>query len=173
MESQGSVRPTDDRAQTVGACAPTVLLILGREIQAHNGNTTGSQPARWGELVIGTGVNKAEVEYAVMLAVLEFQTEFMKSNYSRVQVQVFDELIEVTLTRNAPIPAEEELAKSPGGQTLLRQFHQALFDSCRELLRAKIERAIGAKVESIISDLDLTAGKSTLLIRGKYKTGTF
>ena len=122
--------------------------------------------------MIGTGINKAEVEYAVMLAVLDFQTEFMKSHYSRVQVQVFDELIKVTLTRSAPIPAEEELAKSPGGQTLLRQFHQAMFDSCRELLRAKIERAIGAKVESIISDLDLTAGKSTLLIRGKYKTGT-
>lgn len=44
MESQGSARPTDDRAQTVGACAPTVLLILGRGIQVHNGNTTGSQP---------------------------------------------------------------------------------------------------------------------------------
>lgn len=122
--------------------------------------------------MIGAGVNKAEVEYAVMLAVLNFQTEFMKSHYSRVQVQVFDELIEVTLTRSAPIPAEEELAKSPGGRTLLRQFHQAMFDSCRDLLRTKIERAIGAKVESIISDLDLTAGKSTLLIRGKYKTGT-
>lgn len=115
--------------------------------------------------MIGTGINKAEVEYAVMLAVLDFQTEFMQSNYSRVQVQVVDELIEVTLTRSAPIPAEEELAKSPGGQTLLRQFHQAMFDSCRELLRVKIERAIGAKVESIISDLDLRAGKSTLLIR--------
>jgi len=115
--------------------------------------------------VIGASVNKAEVEYAVMLAVLDFQTEFMKSNYSRVQVQVLDELIEVTLTRSAPIPAEEELAKSPGGRTPLRQFHQAMFDSCRELLRVKIERAIGAKIESIISALDLTAGKSTLRIR--------
>lgn len=115
--------------------------------------------------MIGAGVNKAEVEYAVMLAVLNFQTEFMKSHYSRVQVQVFDELIEVALTRSAPIPAEEELAKSPGGRTLLRRFHQAMFDSCRDLLRAKIERAIGTKVESIISGLDLKAGKSTLFIK--------
>lgn len=115
--------------------------------------------------MIGAGVNKAEVEYAVMLAVLDFQTEFMKSQYSRVRVQVFDKLIEVTLTRSAPIPAEEELAKSPGGQILLRQFHQAIFDSCRDLLRTKIERVIGAKVENIISDLDLTAGKSTLFIK--------
>lgn len=115
--------------------------------------------------MIGAGFNKAEVEYAVMLAVLNFQTEFMKSHYSRVQVQVFDELIEVTLTRSAPIPAEEELVKSPGGQILLRQFHQAMFDACRDLLQAKIEHAIGAKVENITSDLDLTAGKSTLFIK--------
>ena len=123
--------------------------------------------------MIGVGFNTAEVEYAVTLAVLNFQTEFMKSNYSRVQVHAFDDLIEVVLTRSAPIPAEEELARSSGGQALLRQFHQAMFDSCRDLLRERIEQAIGAKVESIISDLDPTAGKNTIIIRGKGKTGAF
>ena len=123
--------------------------------------------------MIGTGFNHAEVEYAVTLAVLNFQTEFMKSNYSRVQVQVCDDLIEVVLTRSTPIPAEEELAKSPGGHALLRQFHQAMFDSCRDLLRERIERAIGAKIQSIVNDFDLTAGKSTLLIRGIHTTGAF
>ena len=43
------------------------------------------------------GSNKAEVEYAVMLAVLDFHTEFMKSNYAHVQVQMQDGVIEVTL----------------------------------------------------------------------------
>ncbi|MDH5668755.1 MAG: DUF2294 domain-containing protein [Nitrospira sp.] len=121
--------------------------------------------------MIGTGFNKAEVEYAVALAVLKFQTEFMKSHYSHIQVQVCDEFIEVTMTRSAPIPAEEKLARSPEGRTLLRQFYQALFDSCRDLLGERIECAIGSKVESIINDIDLTAGKSTLLIRGKSTTG--
>jgi uncharacterized protein YbcI len=123
--------------------------------------------------MIGAGFNRAEVEYAVTLAVLNFQTEFMKSHYSRVQVQVSDDFIEVILTRSAPIPAEEKLARSPGGQALLRQFHQAMFESCRDLLRERIERAIGMKVERIVSDLDLTAGKSTLLIRGIGTTGNF
>lgn len=44
----------------------------------------------------GVVVNKAEIEYAVMLAVLDFQTEFMKSSYSHVQAHVYDELIDVT-----------------------------------------------------------------------------
>jgi NADH:ubiquinone oxidoreductase subunit E len=39
----------------------------------------------------GVVANIAEIEYAVMLAVLNFQTEFMKSNYSQVQVHVCNE----------------------------------------------------------------------------------
>jgi uncharacterized protein YbcI len=109
--------------------------------------------------------NKAEIEYAVMLAVLNFQTEFMKANYTRVQVHVFDELIEVTLTRTTSIPAEDELARSAGGRTLLRQFHQAMFDSCQSLLCTRIEDAIGAKVQNLIADLDPSARVTTIIIR--------
>ena len=109
--------------------------------------------------------NKAEIEYAVMQAVLNFQTEFMKVNYSRIQVRVFDELIEVTLARTASIPAEDELAMSAGGRALLRQFHQAMYDSCQSLLSKRIEGAIGAKVQNLIADLDPSAGRTTLVIR--------
>lgn len=100
-----------------------------------------------------------------MLAVLDFQTEFMKSNYSRVQVHVCNERIEVTLTRTISIPAEDELARSVGGRALLCQFYQALFDSCQRFLCQRIESAIGVKVQRPIADLDPPAGKTTLIIR--------
>jgi uncharacterized protein YbcI len=109
--------------------------------------------------------NRAEIEYAVMLAVLNFQTEFMKSNYSRVQVHVCNELIEVTLTRTASIPAEDELARSTGGRALLRQFYQTLFDSCQSFLCQRIESAIGVKVQSLIADCDPPGGRTALIIR--------
>lgn len=51
--------------------------------------------------------NNAELEYAVMLAVLDFQTEFMKSTYSNVQAHVVNELIHVRLLRTLPVPAEK------------------------------------------------------------------
>jgi uncharacterized protein YbcI len=108
--------------------------------------------------------NKAEIEYAVMLAVLNFQTEFMNSGYSHVQVCVFDELIYVTSTRRTSIPAEKELAKSPEGYGLLRRFHQAMFDSCQGVLQVRIEQAIGVKIQRIVTDLDPVAGISTLVI---------
>jgi len=42
--------------------------------------------------------NKADIEYAVMLAILNFHTEFMKSNYAHVWVQMSPDEIDVTLT---------------------------------------------------------------------------
>ncbi len=109
--------------------------------------------------------NKAEVEYAVMLAVLDFQNEFMKSGSSHVQAHVYDELIYVTSTRSASIPAEKELARSPEGHELLRRFHRAMFDSCQHVLQERIEHAIGAKIQNIVTDLDPAVGSSTLIIK--------
>lgn len=109
--------------------------------------------------------NKAEIEYAVMLAVLDFQTEFMKSGYSHVQAHAYDELIYVTSARSTSIPAEKELARSTDGHELLRRFHRALFDSCQHVLRGRIEQAIGVKVQNIVTDLDPEAGLSTVVIK--------
>lgn len=109
--------------------------------------------------------NKAEIEYAVMLAVLDFQTEFMKSPYSHVQAYVYDELICVTSARSTCIPAEKELARSPEGQALLRQFHRAMFDASQHVLQQRIEHAIGVKIQSMVTDLDLEAGRNTLVIK--------
>ena len=109
--------------------------------------------------------NRAEIEYAVMLAVLDFQTEFMKSAYTNILTYVFDELIYVTSTRSASIPAEKALARSPEGHELLRRFHRALFDSCQHVLQARIEQAIGVKVENIMTDLNPEIGLSTLVIK--------
>jgi uncharacterized protein YbcI len=108
--------------------------------------------------------NKAEIEYAVMLAVLDFQTEFMKSPYSHIQVYVYDELIYITSTKSTSTPAEKELARSPDGHELLRRFHRALFDACQQVLQERIEQAIGVKIRDIVANLDPEAGRSTLVI---------
>ena len=68
--------------------------------------------------------NKADVEYAIMLAVLNFQKEFMQSHYSHIQVRLLENLIEVDLTRTSPIPAEERLAQSQEGRAQLQQLYQ-------------------------------------------------
>ena len=66
--------------------------------------------------------NKADLEYALMMTILNFHTEFMRSNYANVQVHMSQDQIEVTLTRQGSVPAEMRLAESPEGRALLRRM---------------------------------------------------
>ncbi len=109
--------------------------------------------------------SKADIEYAVMLATLNFHTEFMRSNYSHVSVEMMEDVIDVTLTRNAAVPAEERLAQSEAGRDLLRQVHEAMMRACQDMLKERIERIVGRRVREIAASLDPLAGRSRLAIR--------
>ena len=111
--------------------------------------------------------NKADIEYAVMLAVLNFQKEFMQSNYSHVQVQLRENLIEVDLTRTAPIPAAERLAQTQEGRDQLRRMHQALFTAGQDILKEQLEELLARKIDEMVTDLDPLSGKNTIVIRLK------
>jgi uncharacterized protein YbcI len=111
--------------------------------------------------------NKADVEYAVMLAVLNFQKKFMQSNYSHVQVQLLENQIVVDLTRTAPIPAAERLAQTQDGQAQLRQMHQSLFTAGQDILKKQLEDILGRKINEMVTDLEPLSGKNTIVIRLK------
>ena len=111
--------------------------------------------------------NKADIEYAVMLAVLNFQKEFMQSNYSHVQVQLRENLIEVDLTRTALIPAAERLAQTQEGRDQLRRMHQALFTAGQDILKEQLEELLARKIDEMVTDLDPLSGKNTIVIRLK------
>ena len=111
--------------------------------------------------------NKADVEYAVMLAVLNFQKEFMQSNYSHVQVQLLESQIVVDLTRTAPIPAAERLAQTQDGQAQLRQMHQSLFTAGQDILKKQLEEILGRKINEMVTDMEPLSGKNTIVIRLK------
>ena len=115
---------------------------------------------------------KADIEYAVMLAVLNFQKESMQSNYSHVQVQLLENLIEVDLTRTAPIPAEERLPQTQEGQAQLRQMHQALFTMGQDILKKQLEEILGRKIYEMVTDLDPLSGKSAIVIRFAETNGS-
>jgi uncharacterized protein YbcI len=109
--------------------------------------------------------NKADIEYSIMLVVLNFQKEFMQANYSHVQVRMSENRVEVDLTRTAPIPAEERLAQTQEGRAQLRQMHQALFAASQDILRGQLEELLGGKIYEMRTDLDPISGKSMILIR--------
>ena len=108
--------------------------------------------------------NKADVEYAVMLAVLNFQKKFMQSNYSHVQVQLLEDQIVVDLTRTAAIAAAERLAQTQEGQAQLRQMHQSLFTAGQDILKKQLEEILGRKINEMVTDLEPLSGKNTIVI---------
>ncbi|HMU28851.1 MAG: DUF2294 family protein [Nitrospira sp.] len=109
--------------------------------------------------------NKADLEYALMMTILNFHTEFMRSNYANVQVHLSQDEIEVTLTRQGSVPAERRLAESPEGRSLLRQVHEAMFLSCERILRERIEPVVERKVREMVTSLDPVSGRSSITIR--------
>lgn len=121
--------------------------------------------------MIGIRRNAAEIEYAVMLAVLNFQSQFMKSSYRQARVQVGDQAIDVTLTKTATVPAEDSLARTAEGRALLEQVHGELFRSGEALLRDEIERVLNTKVGPITSRLDTAAGITTITIHLQERVG--
>jgi uncharacterized protein YbcI len=116
--------------------------------------------------------NKADVEYAVMLAVLNFQKEFLQSRYSLIQVRLRENLLEVDLTRTAPSPAEQRLAQTQEGRDQLRRMHQALFTVGEDILKEQLEELLAGKIYEMVTDLDPLSGKNTIVIRFNETTGS-
>ena len=109
--------------------------------------------------------NKADIEYAIMLAVLNFQKEFLQSRYSYLQVRLSENVIEVDQTRTMQIPAEKRLAQTQKERDQLRQMHQSLFTAGQDILKKQLEEIIGGKICEMVTDLDPLSGKNTLVIR--------
>jgi len=108
--------------------------------------------------------SQADVEYAVMLAVLNFHKEFMQSHYSSLQVRLLKNVIEVDLARASPIPAEKRLAQTEDGCAQLRQMHQALFAVGQDILKKHLEDILGDKIFEIVADLEPLSGRNTIVI---------
>ncbi len=113
----------------------------------------------------GLHANCAEIEYAVMLTVLNFQTKFMESHYTGTHLQTYHDLIELTLTRTAPIPAEDRLAESSEGQALLQQVHHSLFHAGKHLLQEQLEQSLGVKIRYLLSHLDSATGTNVIIVK--------
>lgn len=108
---------------------------------------------------------KADVEYQVMLAVLNFHRDYLELHYSRVRIQMIDNVIEVTLAPRHPIPAEQLLAQSPEGRVQLQQMHTAAFRSGEAQLRDRLQSILGIEVEEFFTQLDAESGINMVIIR--------
>jgi len=107
---------------------------------------------------------RADVEYSLMLAMLNFHNDVMRSTYSHIHVRFLEQAIEVELTRNAPIPEEEQLAQTQEGRTRLRQAHRTRFAAGQARLQHQLNDILGGHIGELRADLDPLTGTSTIVI---------
>lgn len=115
---------------------------------------------------------RADVEYSLMLAMLNFHKDVMRSTYSHIQVRFLAQAVEVTLTRNAPIPDEEQLAHTQEGRDRLRQAHRTLFAAGQERLKHQLTEILGGHIGELRADLEPLTGTSTIFIAIPEAGGT-
>ncbi|HSE57472.1 MAG TPA: Na-translocating system protein MpsC family protein [Nitrospiraceae bacterium] len=108
--------------------------------------------------------SQADIEYAVMLAILDFYTEWMQVTCSHVQVEMSEDVIRVTVTRARLAPAEQRLAQLQEGRSLLQRVHEAVFKACQDELRRRLELAVKTGVKETVASLDATTGRSEITI---------
>lgn len=109
--------------------------------------------------------SKADMEYQVMLAVLNFHRDYLQLHYSHARILMFDNVIEVTLAPRKTIPAEQLLARSPEGRVQLQQMHAAAFHSGQTLLGNKLQRILGVAVDSFSTQFNAESGITTVKLR--------
>lgn len=116
-------------------------------------------------MIFSAPQTEADMEYQVMLAVLNFHRDYLQLHYSRAKIHLSDNVIEVTLAPRTPIPAEQLLARSSEGRVQLQQMHAAAFHSGQTLLGNELQRILGVAVDSFSTRLDAESGINTVSIR--------
>jgi uncharacterized protein YbcI len=119
------------------------------------------------ENMIGTSCSKTaiETESVVRNAILNFLTKFLDYRSVQTDVHVYGDLIEISLTRVASIPAEDLLAQSHQGRLLLEQYHAELFRSGKHLLKEQMERDLGLGIAELLSHHDTATRTTTIFVK--------
>lgn len=116
-------------------------------------------------MIFSAPQTEADMEYQVILAMLNFHRDYLQLHYSRAKIHLSDNVIEVTLAPRTPIPAEQLLARSSEDRVQLQQMHQAAFHSGQTLLGNELQRILGVAVDSFSTRLDAESGINTVSIR--------
>jgi uncharacterized protein YbcI len=117
--------------------------------------------------MIGTSCSKTdlETESVVRGAILNFLTKFLDYRSVQTDVHVYGDLIEISLTRVASIPAEDLLAQSHQGRLLLEQYHAELFRSGKHLLKEQLERDLGLGIVELLNHHDTVTRTTTIFVK--------
>jgi len=101
---------------------------------------------------------KGQLEAEISEAIIKFEKEYMGRGPRETQTYIIKDMIIVRL-KGVLTPAEQLLAQTQEGATLIKRLREQLIQSSRQLLESLITKIVHYKVLSLHSDISTKTGE--------------
>lgn len=106
--------------------------------------------------------SRGQIEAEISDAMVRFHRERTGRGPTQARTFLVEDLVIVRL-QEVLTPAERQLTGNPHGQSLVKQFHQQMYEIARRDLEAVVETATGAKVMSLHNDVSTKTGEQVAI----------
>ena len=106
--------------------------------------------------------SKGQIEAEISDAMVRFHRERTGRGPTQARTFLMEDLVIVRL-QEVLTPAERQLTGNPHGQSLIKQFHQQMYEVARRDLEAIVEGATEAKVLSLHNDVSTKTGEQVAI----------
>src|SRR5947209_18871035 len=101
---------------------------------------------------------KGQIEAEISDAMVRLHREQTGRGPNQARAYIVEDLVIVRL-QEILTPAERQLTGNPHGQSLVKQFHQQMYEIARKDLESIVESATGAKVLNLHNDVSTKSGE--------------
>lgn len=105
---------------------------------------------------------KGQVEAQISEAIIKFEIEYMGRGPMETKTYIIKDMVFVRL-KGVLTPAEEQLAKSPEGASLIKKTRVQLLEGARILLENIISNATACQVKSMHTDISTKTGERVII----------
>jgi uncharacterized protein YbcI len=105
---------------------------------------------------------RGEIEAAMTEAIIKFEKEYLGRGPLDARTFLVNDMILIRL-RGVLTPAEQKVAESWDGRSLVKEARRQLFESSRPLLEAMVEEIVGCRVISLHTDVSTRTGERVII----------
>lgn len=106
--------------------------------------------------------SKGQVEAEICNSLVQFEKDYMGRGPKETRCWIIDDMVLIRL-KGVLTPAEQHLAKSTRGTSLIKEIRSNLLEDARDLLTETIETVSGLKVISLHTDISTKTGERVMI----------
>lgn len=106
--------------------------------------------------------SKGMIEAEISEAIIKFEKEYMGRGPIETRTFLIEDMILIRL-KGVLTRAEEQLAKSDEGLTLIKKVRVKLLEEARSLLKALVDDVTGCSMKSLHTDISTVTGERIII----------